>query len=131
MDVDPNVVVIDICQRPQRLGAPTPGISPTFEFGINGVGGWVDDDLAIVRPWGFNLNGIQVPVLIRYGLSDVLVPPAHGQWLAANVPGCLVKVDGAAGHLGADPEEEIAENIQWLSAGVRPDGAEVLCRLLH
>lgn len=67
--------------------------------------------------------------LIRYRLSDVLVPPAHGRWLAANVPGCLVKVEEGAGHLGADPEEEIAENIRWLSAGVAPEGAEVLSKL--
>jgi pimeloyl-ACP methyl ester carboxylesterase len=101
----------------------------TFEHGVNGVDGWVDDALAFVHPWGFGLDGIRVPVLIRYGLSDVLVPPAHGQWLAANVPGCLVTIDGDAGHLGADPEEEITEQVRWLSAGVAPDGAEVLSRL--
>jgi pimeloyl-ACP methyl ester carboxylesterase len=95
----------------------------TFEHGINGVAGWVDDNLAIVRPWGFNLSGIVVPVLIRYGLTDVLVPPAHGEWLAANVPGCLVKTDDVAGHLSGDPEVEIAENFRWLSAGIAPDGA--------
>ena len=43
--------------------------------------------------------------------------------LAANVPGCLVKVDGAAGHLGASPEEEIAETARWLSAAIAPDGS--------
>lgn len=96
----------------------------TFEHGVNGVDGWVDDTLAIVRPWGFNVDSIRLPVLVRYGLSDVLVPPAHGEWLAAKVPGCLVKVDEGIGHLGADPEEEIAENIRWLSAGVAPTGAE-------
>lgn len=101
----------------------------TFEHGVNGVDGWVDDSLAFARPWGVRLDGIRVPVLIRYGLSDVLVPAAHGQWLAANVPGCLVNIDGDAGHLGADPEEEIAENIRWLSAGVAPEGAKVFSEL--
>jgi pimeloyl-ACP methyl ester carboxylesterase len=95
----------------------------TFEQAVNGVGGWVDDDLAILHPWGFDLEAISVPVLVRYGLSDVLVPPAHGEWLAANVPGCLVKVDGVAGHLGANPEQEIAENARWLSVGVAPGGS--------
>ena len=94
-----------------------------LEQAVGGVGGWVDDDLAIVSPWGFDLEVISVPVFIRYGLTDVLVPPAHGEWLAANVPGCLVKVDGVAGHLGSDPEDEIAEQLQWLSTGVAPLGS--------
>ena len=49
-----------------------------------------------------------------------VVPAAHGAWLAANVPGSVVKVDGTAGHLGEDPEEEIAKNARWLSAGIAP-----------
>jgi pimeloyl-ACP methyl ester carboxylesterase len=90
------------------------------EEAVNGVWGWVDDDLAFVRPWGFDVGKIAVPVLVWYGSSDVLVPPAHGEWLAENVPGCLVKVDDVAGHMGSDPEQEIAENMRWLRDGVPP-----------
>jgi pimeloyl-ACP methyl ester carboxylesterase len=95
----------------------------TLEQAVNGVGGWVDDDLAFMQPWGFDVDTISVPVLVRYGRTDVLVPPAHGDWLAANVPGCIVKVDDVAGHLGSNPETEIAENLRWLAAGVAPDGS--------
>jgi pimeloyl-ACP methyl ester carboxylesterase len=95
----------------------------TFEWAVNGVGGWVDDDLAFAQPWGFDTASISVPVLVRYGLTDVLVPPAHGEWLAANIPGCIVKISDAAGHLGADPEQEISENARWLSAGIAPEGS--------
>jgi pimeloyl-ACP methyl ester carboxylesterase len=70
----------------------------TFEWAVNGVGGWVDDDLAFVQPWGFDPAGISVPVLVRYGMTDVFVPPAHGEWLATNVRGCIVKINDAAGH---------------------------------
>ena len=94
----------------------------TFEWAANGVGGWVDDDLAFTRPWGFDVAAIEVPVLVVYGTSDVLVPPAHGEWLAANVPGCLVKVE-AGGHLGTDPVAEITENLGWLKDGVVPANA--------
>jgi pimeloyl-ACP methyl ester carboxylesterase len=93
------------------------------EHSVRGVGGWVDDDLAHLRPWGFDVGEITVPVLVRYGATDVLVPPGHGEWLAANVPNCVVKVDGGAGHLGSDPEEEIAESARWLREGVPPAGS--------
>ena len=94
----------------------------TAEEAVNGVWGWVDDDLAFIRPWGFDVTEIGVRVLVRYGSTDVLVPPAHGKWLAENVPGSVVKVDDVAGHLGADPEQEIAENMRWLRDGVPPPG---------
>jgi pimeloyl-ACP methyl ester carboxylesterase len=89
------------------------------ELGVNGVWGWVDDDLVAVRPWGFAVGDITVPVLVWYGSVDVLVPPAHGEWLAAHVPGCIVKVDGS-GHLGFDPEQEITDNLLWLRDGIPP-----------
>jgi pimeloyl-ACP methyl ester carboxylesterase len=92
----------------------------TAEQARNGVWGWVDDDLALTRGWGFSVDEIAVPVLVRYGATDVLVPPTHGEWLAANVPGCLVVIDDVAGHLGSDPEHEIAENVQWLRDGIPP-----------
>jgi pimeloyl-ACP methyl ester carboxylesterase len=93
------------------------------ELGVNGVGGWVDDDLAFTQPWGFDVGEIDVPVLVRYGETDVLVPAAHGVWLAAHVPGCIVKVDGDAGHLGGDPVAEITEHCRWLRDGVAPEGS--------
>jgi hypothetical protein len=64
-----------------------------------GALGWVDDDLAFVQPWGFDLQELRVPVEIRYGITDVLVPAAHGTWLAAHVPGAEVFVDEHGGHL--------------------------------
>jgi pimeloyl-ACP methyl ester carboxylesterase len=93
------------------------------EQAARGVWGWVDDDLAFLRPWGFDVSSIRVPTLVWYGRADVLVPPSHGDWLAAHVPGCLVRVDDDSGHLGADPERELAENVSWLRDGVPPAGS--------
>jgi pimeloyl-ACP methyl ester carboxylesterase len=95
----------------------------TAEQGVNGVGGWVDDDLAVLRPWGFDVDQIAVPVLVRYGATDVLVPPAHGEWLAENVPGCIVKVDDVAGHFASDPEQASEESLRWLRDGEPPPGS--------
>lgn len=80
-----------------------------------GVWGWVDDDLAFTKPWGFELSEIAVPVEIRYGARDVLVPAAHGAWLGRNVPGALVVVEQAEGHMG-DPDK-VTERMRWLVTG--------------
>jgi pimeloyl-ACP methyl ester carboxylesterase len=71
----------------------------TREMFAQGVSGWVDDDLALVSPWGFEVGEIRVPVRIRYGEGDVLVPAAHGRWLATHVPGASVTADPDSGHL--------------------------------
>ena len=94
----------------------------THEWAFNGVGGWVDDDLAFTVPWGFDVQDIKVPVLVSYGSSDVLVPTAHGEWLATNVPGSIVKVEDG-GHLGLDPVSDITDNVHWLRDGLVPAGA--------
>lgn len=80
-----------------------------------GIWGWVDDDLAFVKQWGFEVQEIQVPVQVRYGATDVLVPAAHGKWLARHVPNATVIVDHEAGHLST-PDEHL-ERLRSLIAG--------------
>lgn len=87
----------------------------TADLAAGGVWGWVDDDLCFTKPWGFELGEIVVPVEVRYGAKDVLVPAAHGAWLGAHVPGASVVVEDAQGHMG-DPDE-VVERTRWLVTG--------------
>ena len=81
-----------------------------------GVWGWVDDDLAFLEPWGFDLDEIRVPVTIRYGAQDVMVPADHGAWLGDHVPGATVDVNAGAGHLPSP--ETVLERLVALAAEV-------------
>jgi pimeloyl-ACP methyl ester carboxylesterase len=61
--------------------------------------GWIDDDLAFAKPWGFALDAMSVPVTIWQGDLDLMVPFAHGAWLAAHVPGARSRMVSGHGHL--------------------------------
>jgi pimeloyl-ACP methyl ester carboxylesterase len=78
-----------------------------------GVDGWVDDDLAFVKPWGFDVASCRVPVVLSYGRQDQLVPGAHGDWLAAHVPDAVAWVDDGTGHMGNDAQVE--RDLTWLA----------------
>ncbi len=81
----------------------------------NGIDGWVDDDIAFTKPWGFDVASCRVPIVLAYGRQDQLVPAAHGDWLAEHVPGATTWVDEDTGHMGSD--EQIERDLAWLRDG--------------
>lgn len=69
-----------------------------------GVDGWLDDDVAFSSPWGFGLSNFSVPVALWQGSADLMVPYAHGEWLAAQAKGAEVHLLDGEGHLSIRTE---------------------------
>ncbi|MGN6251373.1 MAG: alpha/beta fold hydrolase [Marmoricola sp.] len=64
-----------------------------------GVDGWLDDDLAFITDWGFELGRLAVPAFLWQGDADLMVPATHGAWLAQHLPGVTAHLEPGEGHL--------------------------------
>ena len=78
-----------------------------------GSEGWWEDN-CMVRPWGFDLADIAVPVLLVHGRQDMFVPFGHGEWLAEHIPGVEARLLDDDGHLTL-MQNRIPEVHAWLS----------------
>jgi hypothetical protein len=84
---------------------------------VTGMDGWVDDRLALAKPWGFDPATITVPVGVWWVTADPHVPSTHADWLLAHLPTAHGhRFDG--GHVpGPDMYGQI---FKWLHSGSRP-----------
>ena len=75
-------------------------IAATFRAGLrDGVDGWLDDDLAFVRPWGFEAAEVTCPVFVWQGGLDLMVPAEHGRWMSSWLPTAVPHLLPEEGHL--------------------------------
>ncbi|HEY0933655.1 MAG TPA: alpha/beta hydrolase [Trebonia sp.] len=79
--------------------------------------GYLEDTLAAVRSWGFQLDAVRVPVLIAHGAKDKMVPCAHGGWLAAHCPAAESLIVPDAGHITV--LDHAPQTLTWLAARIR------------
>jgi pimeloyl-ACP methyl ester carboxylesterase len=103
----------DVAALQERLAEPGHRERTRSAY-LGGVDGWVDDVLAMTRPWGFELAQITVPVSVWYGSRDVLSPRGHGEWLLAHVPGAARRELPSGGHLLGDTD--LDGLYAWLTA---------------
>lgn len=65
---------------------------------LQGHPGYLDDNVAHARDWGFRVADIRVPVVVRHGELDRLVNVEQGRWLARTIPGARGVFLADAGH---------------------------------
>ena len=53
----------------------------------------------VVRPWGFRLDEITIPVSLWHGTADREVSIAMGRYVASQIPGCHAEFCDGEGHL--------------------------------
>lgn len=83
--------------------------------GPQGVDGFVDDLMSLVRDWDFRVEDVVAPTRIMLARDDASVPVAHADWLMQHLTNAeLIWVDGD--HFGprAGPEMEL---IAWVGHG--------------
>jgi pimeloyl-ACP methyl ester carboxylesterase len=98
-----------------RASRDDPRDAAIFEQARNGLGGWIDDELAILRPWGFELAAITAPTRIWYDPNDVVLPRQHAEWLAEAIPGARLTQTSSLGHGSKDdPRDDWRELFGWL-----------------
>jgi GNAT superfamily N-acetyltransferase len=111
-------------------------LATEFRRGVGtSVDGWLDDDLAFVRDWGFELSDIAVPTYVWQGSEDLMVPFAHGQWLAEHLPGVVAHLEDGEGHLsiGVGATERMSDEAVASPNGRarRPRLVADVIRLIH
>jgi pimeloyl-ACP methyl ester carboxylesterase len=119
---DPDSIIDEIVSElpePDRIALARPDIRAVFREGIGaavngGIGGWIDDDLAFVRPWGFDLASVGQDALLLQGEYDILVPRSHMGYIAAQLRHCRLQIVPGGGHTLFDETRDV---VRWLVEG--------------
>jgi pimeloyl-ACP methyl ester carboxylesterase len=75
-------------------------------------GGW--DNVSWIGDWDIDLSAVRCPVLLWCGTDDRFAPPAHGRWLAGNLPRASLVMREGEGHFGI--VEHLGEMLEALTS---------------
>lgn len=109
-------VVSDVAMRRLLAASYTEAVRDSPE-------GWIDDGVALRRPWEVNLSQVKAPVLLWHGADDMFSPVAHTEWLARTIPGATLKVQPGAAHFEA--VEILPSVLTWMKDPQRSEGLRV------
>jgi pimeloyl-ACP methyl ester carboxylesterase len=84
-----------VLDRPEVAGALITGVQEAFREDSRGAADELD---LFIRPWGFALEEIAVPVHLWHGGRDTLVPSIAAERLARSIPDCRVEIIRDGGH---------------------------------
>ncbi len=87
----------ELLQDPRLASALAATMREALRPGTSG-GGW--DNVSWIGTWDVDLSAIRCPVLLWYGTDDRFAPPAHGHWLAENLPDARLVMREGEGHFG-------------------------------
>ncbi|WP_375476624.1 alpha/beta fold hydrolase [uncultured Jatrophihabitans sp.] len=92
--------LVDDVDRAALTGEFADNLAAAFREAVRlGVDGWVDDDLAFARDWGFELSAVHAPVSLWQGADDRMVPYAHGSFLVDRLPNVRAHLLPGEGHV--------------------------------
>jgi pimeloyl-ACP methyl ester carboxylesterase len=94
---DDSVAAVD---REAMLAPDGPPMAASTHKALEaGIEGWLQDDIAMTTPWGFDLADITKPVSFWTGRMDQFVSWKHTVWMAERVPNADLHVLADEGHI--------------------------------
>jgi len=84
-------------------------VGPALESGPEPM---IEDNLAAIRPWGFDVTQVAPPTLVVHGGRDRVVPSSHGEYLARRIPSAELWLRPEDGHITI--MEAGAAALNWL-----------------
>ncbi|MGE5827463.1 MAG: alpha/beta fold hydrolase [Micromonosporaceae bacterium] len=103
--------------EPDRTVLAQPALRVQVAAGVvealrGGPHGWIEDELALQHPWGFEPVSITAATMLWHGAQDVLAPVSHGDWLHREIPGSTFVRAAEQAHFGAYSAQDYA--LSWL-----------------
>jgi pimeloyl-ACP methyl ester carboxylesterase len=82
--------------------------------GRAGPDGLIDDDVALISTWEFDVAQVETPVLLVHGGEDRVIPASHSEWLVRRLPTAELWLRPHDGHISV--LHAVPVTLDWLRA---------------